>query len=474
MFRTQTRKQAATVPFLVAVLGCATYQVERALPEARPLGREHPVFKAPTEPAEAPKAEAPRTVEAASSRFATRQDAASTAEPKGALGLREALALALMQNPELAAFSWEVRAAEAAALQEGLPPNPELSLEIENIAGTGATRGIRGAETTLSLGQAIELGGKRLKRFRAAALKADLAGWDYEAKRLDVLTEATKAFVDVLAGQQQVALSEDQTRAAEQTLTIISERVKGGKVSPVEELRAKAALATSRIELEQARRELEALRARLAASWGSKAPHFQKADGPFEQVAAVPPVEQLERLLTQNPDVARWAIEMAQRRAAIAREESRAIPDVTLSGGVRYSKETEDTTFVVGVSVPLPLFDRNQGSIREARYGLAKATEERRAAEVKVRTALTETYQTLASALNQSTALKNDVFPAAQSAFDAAREGYRQGKMTYLDILDAQQKLFEAKGQYVAALAGYHKATADLERLIGQSLTKKE
>jgi len=452
MFRTHALKRAMALPLLVAFLGCASYQVERALPEARPLGREYRVFHAPAAPAEGTRA-------------------AAKAEPKGALGLREALALALMQNPELAAFSWDIRAAEATALQEGLPPNPELALEVENVGGTGAARSFRGAETTLSLGQAIELGGKRLKRFRAAALKADLAGWDYEAKRLDVLTETTKAFVDVLAGQQQVALREDQARAADQTLAIISERVKGGKVSPVEALRAKADLATSRIELEQARRELEALRARLAASWGSKASHFQTVEGPFEQVAAIPPVEQFERFLTQNPDLARWAVEMAQRRAAIAREESKAIPDVTLSGGVRYSKETEDTTLVVGVSVPLPLFNRNQGSIREARYGLAKATEERRAAEVKVHAALTETCQALASALNQSTSLKSDVLPAAQSAFDAAREGYRQGKMTYLDVLDAQQKLFEAKGQYVKALAGYHKAAADLERLIGQSLT---
>jgi outer membrane protein TolC len=125
--------------------------------------------------------------------------AISAEEPRGALSLRDVLSLTLLRNPELSAFTFELRATEARMLQAGLLPNPALSAELENVGGTGpATRGARATETTLQLSQLIELGGKRAKRMRLAGLERELTQWDYEVKCLEVLTEAKKAFVDVL------------------------------------------------------------------------------------------------------------------------------------------------------------------------------------------------------------------------------------------------------------------------------------
>src|SRR5262245_60728610 len=111
-------------------------------------------------------------------------------EPRGVIRLQQVLTLTLLRNPELAAFSFDMRAAEARALQAGIWPNPQLGVEVENVAGTGSTtKGVRAAETTLQLSQLIELGGKRAKRMRLAGLERELTSWDYEVKRLDVLTE---------------------------------------------------------------------------------------------------------------------------------------------------------------------------------------------------------------------------------------------------------------------------------------------
>src|SRR3972149_1747368 len=169
-------------------------------------------------------------------------------EPKGDLELREALSLALLHNPELASFSIEVRAAEARTLQAGLRPNPEFDVEVENFAGSGALRRFDETETTIQLGQLMELAGKRRKRERVASLERDLAGWDYEAKRGDVLTETSKTFVEVLAAQERLALTQELLRLAEQTFETVSARVQAGKVSPIEETKAGVALANSRIE----------------------------------------------------------------------------------------------------------------------------------------------------------------------------------------------------------------------------------
>jgi outer membrane protein, heavy metal efflux system len=440
------------IAMVISLTGCATPDVTAVWPEPRPLGKNLPSFQAPENPSAAPSSVPP------------------PGEPSGVLTLRQALALALLRNPELASSAWEVRAGEARTLQAGLFPNPEFSVEVENFAGSGEFRGFDAAETTIALGQVIELGGKRLRRVRVAALERDVAAWDYEAKRVDVFTATTKAFVEVLSAQERLALNEDLVSLADQVLRTVAERVQAGKISPVEETRARVALSASRITLERVRRELVAARERLAATWGSAAPAFDRAEGTLERIAPIPSAEQLARRVTQNPDIARWVAEMAQRQATVALEEARGIPDVTANGGVRRLSETRDTALIMQLSIPLPIFDRNQGARLEARYQLAKAGEERQAAEVRVLTELAATYAELSSAFTEAITLKNEVLPGAQGAFEAFSEGFRQGKFGFLEVLDAQRTLFEARGQYLEALAAYHRAVAEMERLIGEPL----
>jgi cobalt-zinc-cadmium efflux system outer membrane protein len=384
--------------------------------------------------------------------------------------LPQAQVLVLLHNPKLATFAWEVRAGEARTLQASLSPNPQAGIEVENFAGSGELRGFDSAEITIHLSQLIELAGKRRKRTRVAAIERDLTAWDYETTRVDVLTQVTQAFVGVLSAQENVRLQEELGRLAQQVLTTVGERVKAGKVSPVEETRARVALSTSQIGLERVQQALAAARQRLVATWGGTVPAFARAEGTLDAVVALPPAERLAERLAQNPDLARWITEMAQRQAALELEEARGVPDPTLGGGFRHVRETGDNAFVMELSVPLPVFDRNQGNRLEARYRLAKAEEEQRSATVQAHAALGEAYAALAAAYAAATALKHDALPGAQSAFDATSEGYRQGKFGFLDVLDAQRTLFEVRGQYIEALATYHQAVADVERLIGERL----
>ncbi len=113
--------------------------------------------------------------------------AAPMKEPTGVLTLREALALALTENPELAPFAWQARANEARILQAGLRHNPELGLQVEDIVGTGSFSGAREAQTTLQLSQVIELGGKRAARTEVASQGRGMAKSEYELKRVEVL-----------------------------------------------------------------------------------------------------------------------------------------------------------------------------------------------------------------------------------------------------------------------------------------------
>lgn len=391
-------------------------------------------------------------------------------EPTGFITLRQALFLVLLKNPELLSFSWEVRAQEARMLQAGLPPNPAIDIEVENFGGSGDFRDLDAAETTISLSQLIELGGKRSKRKQIASLEHELANWDYLTKRADVLTEATKAFVNVLAAQKGLSLETELVGLAEKVFDSVTARVKAGKVSPVEETRAKVTYSTSKIALERAKRNLAASRKQLAVMWASQTPLFDKVEGQIDKIVPIPTAGQLEDLIFQNPDIARWATEMEQRRANVALEDAKKIPDPTISLGTRHFNENDDNAFVFLVSIPLPVFDRNQGARLEARRRIEKAKEEQKTVKIRVLNELAQAYQSLSSAYVEAKALKKEVLPDARAAFEASRKGYRLGKFDYMVLLDAQRTLFETRAEYLRALSQYHMALADVERLVGAGL----
>jgi cobalt-zinc-cadmium efflux system outer membrane protein len=259
---------------------------------------------------------------------------------------------------------------------------------------------------------------------------------------------------------------------AEQVHTTVSERVKAGKVSLLEEIKAEVALSSSRIKAERAKRSLTAAKKRLAGYWGGKRPHFEKVEGELDELSSLPPFSQMVNMVSGNPDIARWAVEMESRRAALKLSAAGRIPDLTITGGYRRFKETDDNAFLLGVSFPLTIFNRNQGEIAEATHRLTKAKDERRTVEIEAQIELSEAYQRLSTAYSEAKALKNEILPGAQRAFDAASEGYRLGKFNFLDVLDAQRTLFEAKEQYLETIAAYHISIAEVERLIGVGLDK--
>ena len=417
------------------------------LPDPRPLGRE----LAPADPA-----------------AALREQAAEI--PRGELTLRQALVRTLLNNPDLAAFSWKIRVREAELLQAGLRPNPELGAEVENFLGSGPYHAFDSSETTISIRQLIRRGGKREKGQAVAALDAELAGWDWETRRLDVLTAATKAFVAVLAAQQQVEQADELAGLTERFLATVGERVDAGVSSPVERTRAEVALSAQRIAQAQARIALESARKALAALWGDDTAAFDRAAGSIEPLDPVPPADWLAALLVQNPDLARWDTEYRERDARLEFEKAKAVPDLTVSGGFRWLQEARDGAFVGGVSIPLPWSDRNQGGIAAAAAARNQARQAGRAARNQALAVLNGSLRDLNSAYASAKTLREQTLPAATQAMETVDAGYRAGKFGFLELLDAQRTLFEVKGQYTQALAAYHQARADVERLVGAPL----
>jgi cobalt-zinc-cadmium efflux system outer membrane protein len=381
----------------------------------------------------------------------------------------EARALALERNPELAAAAKELQATEGPLIQAQVLPNPELVVGGDNLGNSRKTEvGDRAA--VVGFEQLVELGGKRAARVRIAEAGRDLAGWDYAAKRVEILAAASQRFAEVLASQARVTLATESVQLARDFADAVANRVQAGRVSPVEETRARLTVASAEIELEQARRELESARRSLVALWGEREPRFERAAGDLERVVPLPPRERLAERALANPALARWTSEVERRRASVEAERAKAVPDVKLSAGVSRFSTYNDYAYLVGISLPIPVFDQNRGGILEANRRLDKTADERRAAEARVLTELAQTYQRLAAIANEITTLRATLLPGARSAFDAATTGYQLGRFGFLDVLDAQRTLFQVRTQALRAYADYQRGLAEIEGLIGGPL----
>ena len=445
---------------VIAALGLAGCQPgpldDAAWPQGRPLGEGLRADRPPAEPTN------------------SRDEIESAALPDATseLTLREAMGLALLKNPGLKAFGWDVREAEARVLQAGLWPNPELEGEMDEFAGTGDLSGTDAAEFTVSLAQTFPLGGDIARRRELAGYESRLAGWDYEAARVELLTDVTRRYITVLTAERNLAVAKEERELAEAVLATARKRLEAGAAAEVEVIRARVPVAQARVRVRSAERLMDTARRQLALTWGSREPAFTSVNGDLDRIVEPPEPAKLARHISENPQVARWATEISARRAEADLARAEAVPDVTGRVGVKRFNEIDETAMVVGVSLPLPIFDRRQGDILAARLGGAAAKQRQAEAERRLDAQLSDAWTRLANAYEQAAGLRDEALPPAEEAFDVTRRAFERGDVEFIDVLDAERTLVELRTQYAAALAEYHTAVAEIEGLIARPLAQ--
>ncbi len=238
-------------------------------------------------------------------------------------------------------------------------------------------------------------------------------------------------------------------------------------MAPIEETKAHVAQAGVQVELSQARSEWVGAQARLAALLGEPGGLSWRLDAQLDALPAVPSMADLERSLDNAPALRRARLEIDRRQALTELEKARRIPDITVSLGAKRSEELGRNQAIVGLSVPLPIFDTNRGNLLEALKREEKAREGLSASQLQVSAEARETRARLASLRQEAQLFAEQVLPGAQSAYDAAAKGFELGKFSFLEALDAQRTLLQARSQYLRTLADTHRARADLDRLLG-------
>ena len=393
-----------------------------------------------------------------------------SAEPSGTLTLSRALQRAEAANPKLAAADGNVGIAAGRRIQAGAIPNPEISFELDNAFGSGEYRGLRSAETTLQLGQMVELGGKRNARIAAGSAEFESARWEYAAVRLEVLSDTAVAFFSVLGGQRKVQIYDAQIAALDRLTPLLQRRVDAGASSPGEIARAQVAADLVRVERERARTMLAIARRELAILMGASSVDFAFVIGDLERIGQPPPFPTVLRGLNNNPQLIRWTAIRAQRDAELLSARLKSVPDLRLSAAWRHFQDTNDNAVRLGASIPIPVWDQNLGGITEAQAARAKVEAERAANRAALILTLAKAYDTLSGASREIEVLRTSAIPNANKAVDAIESGYSQGRYSLLEVLDAQSTAAQAALRELEALASFHTSVATIEGLTGLRL----
>ena len=440
------------VGLLCLAAGCSEVPAwETSLPARRPLGASHTTYTPESLNIDEPTASTDAT---------------------GPMTLAKALSLALLQSPTLEGMAWSVRQSEAEQLQASLSPNPEVETEVENFAGSGEMRGSRSLETTVVVSQLFELGGKRDKRMALAETESKLAGWEYEAKRLEVLEQVSIQYTSLLEHQRHVKLAEESLQLARTVFDTTEKRVRAGKAPKSDTLRASVEVSNAKIDYIRSRRLLKSARQRLAATWGATQASFDPATGDLSHTPTVCDLKLLQPKLAQNPAMAQFAAQMKQAQAALTLAQAEAIPDLTVGVGYRRlgPAENHDESMLVVAGMELPVIDRNQGEIAKARFGISRVAADQRATRADLEAKLREAYEQLAAAQEESAMMTESILPTATQAYQASKTLFQQGKGEYMDVLDAQRTLVETRYNELDAQSRYHQYRASVETLIGQSI----
>lgn len=394
--------------------------------------------------------------------------APASAQSPTDLSLENAFQRALETHPELARFRYRRDALEADVDDARLAPPLTASAEVENAVGTGAASGFDQAEITLSLASVLERGDKRAARIAVTQQHVAAIDLAEQARRLDVLAEVARRYLDVVAAQAFERIAVDDVERRERTVDATARSVRAGASPDSTRLTAIAATARARLDHARARSDLNAARQRLAISLGDRTANFARARGELSPPSAVPSFDTLATLLDKSPELARFADEKRLREARLRLAESARAPDWEWQIGVRRLEATDDWAAVAGVSIPLGAASRAAPAIRSARAELAELDLERGIEQLSLYATLAEAHAHLSSAATEVALADKEVLPALEQAAAAAERAYLAGASTYLEWAQVQADLASARRERLTAALHARKALIEIQRLTGE------
>ncbi len=358
------------------------------------------------------------------------------------LSLQEALERTRAAHPSLVASRRDVSAARSLEREARRRPAPSLMAEYENFGGD---LGGGFSDATVTAQQTFELGGDRGARRGLSAAHTSIAAAEHAQLRHELEAATVEMYTEAWASQERAERWRDAAREAATAAAAAAERLRVGAAPAHEVARARANHSLRRIELDREERRLATARARLAAQWRGSADSIGVLT--LADPATIVPADpaSLEAALSHQPLMQRAAAERQREDGQSRWVRAQHVPDVTVGAGARRLAELSGTGFVVSVTVPLAGPGTGPAAVEAADETRAAGASRADAEVLRLRTRVRDVHDRLAGALASLRELRADVLPAAEEAVRGLAVGFRSGGLTYLEVLDGQRALLEAR-----------------------------
>lgn len=353
------------------------------------------------------------------------------------LTLDQALELAERQHPQLAEARALVEAAAGRAQQAGLFPNPEAIVGAQQLPLESGASNQR--EYVAGIAQPIPLGGRLGKAREAELLDREVRVRGLEVNRRDLRQRVHSAFATALYQEKAFQTQSQIAQSVGQVAATTKARLEAGDAVPEEVARMEMEFARAQVEVQRSQSLREQAMLGLAAAIGDSRLAVKSLAGSLETTFEIPTLELLAANLSARPEVALADASLRASNARIDLAKAERIPDVKVEALYHRLEATKENTFDIGLSIPLPLFNRNQGRLREALAEADAAEARSRMTGNELNLRLCESYVQLTSALAASRALQTEILPRAETVLKSAESRYAAGDTSLADVLPVRR-----------------------------------
>lgn len=371
------------------------------------------------------------------------------------LSLEELQSMALGNNPTLRQSQAQVEAERGAALQAGLGPNPYVGYVAEQIGVNGTAGELHGASIQQEIVRGNKLGLSREKY----AQRARIAETNYGAQRQRVLNDVAVRYYQSVAAQRLIGIHQRTIETAQDNVLTYKEMLNLGQVGAAEVLTAEVELYREKVNLKQAFNEQDKAWRELVSFVGVPAlPTAVLADNSEHFQAPMEWEIALSQLLATSPQMIAIRQKVRHDRIQIQREIAEPTPNLLLGVTTGYNAEAGQATAGVSAGMFLPVFNRNQGTIRQARADLALTCAELERLELELRNSLATQYNGYLTAWQRLQEFDETMLPKSREAVEILEQSYRDRRAPWISVLDAKRLLLGLEAEQIDNRLSYHMA----------------
>lgn len=383
-------------------------------------------------------------------------------QSSGLTSLPQLEQVALATNPAVAEIQAEIESLRGKATQAGLPPNPTVGINADDIFEDGAA-----GRYGVYFGREVVRGNKLNRSRSVVCAEIEAAQQRLAVVQQRLLTDVRQRYYDLLVAKETVAMAEKLVKISQNAVDVSTKLLEAKEAPQTSVLQSEVELQNAKVVQRQAENRRLAARRKLAGLLGESDLSLENVDGNPREILAMEDFEQsYDQLVNSSPEVAALFAEVEQKRRQLNRAIVEPIPNVTWQTTIQYDTVSDNVIGGFQIGMPIPTLNRNQGAIHQARHQIVAAERRAEKKALDLRQRLASAYESYLDAKLQVDAYDSEIIPKAKQTLDLVTKGYQEGEIDFLQLLTAQRTYSQINLTYLQQLQQVWRQNVEIKGML--------